>query len=107
MRFTRPLHSRQMTRRRFGGAVLEMVLILPVMLYLAFGTVEFGYFFYVKHTLEGAARDGARAAVPAGAIYSDITAAIDSAMQAGNLSSSGYTIQVKDGSTVITSLSSA
>ena len=105
MRFTRPPHSRQTTRRRFGGAVLEMVLILPVMLYLAFGTVEFGYFFYLKHSLQGAARDGARAAVPAGAVYSDVTAAVDSAMQAANLSGSGYTIQVKDGATVVANLS--
>ncbi len=98
--------SKTHSRRRFGGAVLEMVLILPVLLYLAFGTVEFGYFFYVKHSLEGAARDGARAAIPSSAVYSDITSAVDAAMQAANLSSSGYTIQVKDGSTVITTLSS-
>ena len=93
--------------RRVGGAVLEMVLILPVLLYLAFGTVEFGYFFYVKHSLEGAARDGARASIPSGAVYSDITSAVDTAMSAANLSSSGYAIQVKDGSTVITTLASA
>src|SRR6478609_1037969 len=106
MRFTRPLHSRQTTRRRFGGAVLEMILILPVLLYLAFGTVEFGYFFYVKHSLEGAARDGARAAIPSGALYSDVTSAVDTAMSAANLSSSGYSTQVKDGATIVVSLSS-
>lgn len=94
-------------RRTRGGAVLEMILILPVLLYLAFGTVEFGYYFYVKHSLEGAARDGARAAIPSGAVYSDITSAVSTAMSAANLSGSGYTVQVKDGSTVITSLSSA
>jgi Flp pilus assembly protein TadG len=97
----------QVRRRRFGGAVLEMILILPVLLYLAFGTVEFGYFFYVKHSLEGAARDGARAAIPSGAVYSDITGAVDTAMSAANLSSSGYTVTVKDGSTVIGTLGSA
>ena len=43
--------------RRSGGAVLETVLVMPVLLYLAFGIVEFGYYFYVKHSLEGAARD--------------------------------------------------
>ncbi len=95
------------TRRRFGGAVLEMILILPVLLYLAFGTVEFGYYFYVQHTLEGAARDGVRASIPAGAVYADITAAVDAAMAASNLASSGYTIQVKDGAAVILNLGSA
>jgi Flp pilus assembly protein TadG len=107
MRTSHASTSRRTSRRRFGGAVLEMVLIMPVLLYLAFGTVEFGYYFYVKHSLEGAARDGVRAAIPSGAAYSDITSAVDSAMSAANLSGSGYTIQVKDGSTVITTLSSA
>jgi Flp pilus assembly protein TadG len=107
MRMIRPTRSIKPSRRRFGGAVLEMILILPVLLYLAFGTVEFGYFFYVKHALEGAAREGARAAIPSGAVYSDITDAVSTAMQAANLSGSGYTVQVKDGSTIITSLSSA
>jgi len=35
------------------------------MLSLAFGTVEFGYYFYVEHTMQVAAREGARA----GAVY--------------------------------------
>jgi Flp pilus assembly protein TadG len=107
MRSVHTLSSRRICRRRFGGAVLEMVLVMPVLLYLAFGTVEFGYFFYVKHSLEGAARDGARASIPSGAVYSDITSAVDSAMAASNLAGSGYTIQVKDGSTVVANLSSA
>ena len=107
MHVNQPRNSTRISRRRFGGAVLEMILILPVLLYLAFGTVEFGYYFYVKHSLEGAARDGARAAIPSGALYSDITTAVDNAMSAANLSGSGYTTQVKDGSTVITTLTSA
>src|SRR5438270_7048323 len=104
------MHSRnggRISRRRFGGAVLETVLVMPVLLYLAFGVVEFGYFFYVKHSLEGAARDGCRAAIPAGAVYSDITNAVTTAMSAAGLASSGYTVQVKDNGTVVANLSSA
>lgn len=94
-------------KRRRGGAVLETILILPILLYLAFGTVEFGYYFYVKHSLEGAARDGCRAAIPSGAAYSDITSAVTTAMSASNLSGSGYTVTVQDNGTTIVSLSSA
>ncbi len=49
-----------MRRDRFrrGNAVLEMALVLPILLLLAFGMVEFGYFFYVKNNLQGAAREG-------------------------------------------------
>src|SRR5258708_27865599 len=95
----------KISRRRFGGAVLETVLVMPVLLYLAFGVVEFGYFFYVKHSLEGAARDGCRAAIPAGAVYSDITNAVSTSMSASNLSTSGYPVHVKDNRTVVPHLS--
>ena len=45
---------------RRGGAILEAALVLPILLALSFGMVEYGYYFFVKHTLQGAARDGAR-----------------------------------------------
>lgn len=95
------IHSRSrrgsgVTRRRFGGAVLETVLILPVLLYLAFGIVEFGYFFYVKHSLEGSARDGCRAFIAAGATPTDISNGVGASMTASNLASSGYTIVTTD-----------
>lgn len=84
------------SRRRFGGAVLETVLILPVLLYLAFGIVEFGYYFYVKHSLEGSARDGCRAFIASGATPTDISNSVGTSMSASNLASSGYTITTTD-----------
>ena len=50
-------------RARRGNAVLETALVLPILLALSFGLVEFGYFFYVKHNMQGAAREGARVAI--------------------------------------------
>ena len=94
-------NGRKCSRRRFGGAVLETVLILPVLLYLAFGVVEFGYYFYVKHSLEGAARDGCRAFIASGATLTDVTNAVSVSMSASNLGSSGYTVQTQDGATVL------
>ena len=79
-----------------------LVLILPVLLYLAFGVVEFGYYFYVKHSLEGSARDGCRAFIVAGATLTDVNNAVSASMTAANLSGSGYTVQVLDGATVLT-----
>jgi hypothetical protein len=52
-------------RRRLGAEVLEAALVMPILLAMGFGTVEFGYYFYTEHNLEGAAREGARAAIPA------------------------------------------
>ena len=45
--------------RRRGGSLLEAAIVLPVLIYVAFGTVEFGYYFFVKHSLDGAAREEA------------------------------------------------
>ena len=51
-------------RRRWkGNAVIEVALTLPVVLALSFGCVEFGYFFFVKNSVQGAAREGARTAI--------------------------------------------
>jgi len=52
-------------RGRSGTEVLEMALILPLLLLLAFGTVEFGYWFYLEHNFQAAARDGVRAGIVA------------------------------------------
>ncbi len=46
-----------------GQALVEFALILPVLVLLVFGMVEFGRAMYLKNMLNNAARAGARAAV--------------------------------------------
>lgn len=46
-----------------GQALIETALILPLLLILILGIMEFGRGFYLKNTLENAARAGARFAV--------------------------------------------
>ena len=77
---------------RRGNAVIEAVLVIPILLLLAFGTVEFGHFFFVKHGVQGAAREGARAAIVAGATNADVNAAINTSMTASGLQGSGYVV---------------
>jgi len=80
-------------RRRWrGSAVLDAALVFPILLSLTFGTVEYGYYFYVKHTLQGAAREGARAAIPSTATNALVTAAVSNAMTAAGLQNSGYSV---------------
>src|SRR4051812_16872520 len=78
-RFPRP--SGRSLRRR-GNAVLEAALVLPILLALAFGTVEFGHFFYCKHTFQGAARDGARVAILSSSTNTSVTTAVANTMTA-------------------------
>jgi Flp pilus assembly protein TadG len=54
---------RRLSDRRRGAETLELALALPLLLVLAFGTIEFGYWFYLEHNFQAAAREGARAAI--------------------------------------------
>ncbi len=58
---------RMMTRRRgraeSGAAAVEFAIIVPVLLLLVLGIVDFGYAFGQKLALNHAAREGARMAV--------------------------------------------
>ena len=53
----------QPTRRRGGMAMVEFVLILPALLVILFGILEFGVLFFQWQTLSNAAREGARHAI--------------------------------------------
>lgn len=79
-------------RARRGGAVLELCLVLPILLMLAFGVAEYGYFFYVKNTVQGVAQTAARTAITSSASNSSVTTIVTNMMTAANLQGSGYTV---------------
>ena len=85
--------NRKSPRRHWGGAVLEAAIVVPVLLSLAFGTVEFGYYFFVKNTLQGAAREGARAAIISTSVYTDVTTAVTSSLTGAGMTTITTTIQ--------------
>ena len=90
----KPIYANQSRRRWRGSAVLDAALVFPILLSLTFGTVEYGYYFYVKHSLQGAAREGARAAITPTAANSDVTTAVSNTLTAAGLSNSGYTTTI-------------
>jgi Flp pilus assembly protein TadG len=79
-------------RRTRGGSLIELVLVLPILLSLSFGIAEYGYYFYVKNTMLGAARNGARQAILSTATNTTVTSTISSTMTAAGLQNSGYTV---------------
>jgi Flp pilus assembly protein TadG len=87
--------------------MVEMVLVAVILFYLCFGMIEFGYCFYVENTMEGAAREGCRAAIVNGAAYSDITTALNNALSTAGLPSTGYSLTVQDNGSTVTSSSFA
>jgi len=62
-----PLLSRLVAPRRPGrrraAAVVEFAVVLPLLLTILFGIIEYGWVFMVRQTLQTAAREGCRLAV--------------------------------------------
>jgi len=57
--------STQITRRRpdSGEALVEMALVLPILLVLSLGMLDFGRAFHTKNIVDAAAREACRVAV--------------------------------------------
>ena len=50
-------------RDRKGMTIVEFALVLPIFAILLFAIIEFGYYFFVQHTLQFATREGTRLAL--------------------------------------------
>lgn len=80
-------------KNRRGGMVLEAAIVLPVlMFFLIFPAVEWGYMFYVKHTFQGAAREGARMAIVTGSTNAKVRTHIENAMRIAGFEPPKYEI---------------
>lgn len=79
-------------RGRRGSSLIEAAFVFNVLLLLSFCTVEFGYFLYAKHTIQGAAREGARAAVVPGASTTDVNTAIARVLFAAGMNTGSTSI---------------
>lgn len=77
--------SKRFSRR--GTAVVEAAVVAPLMLLSMFGMMEVGYAFMIKQTVTLASREGARAAALPGGTMTEVTAAVDAAMGAADLTS--------------------
>jgi Flp pilus assembly protein TadG len=88
--------SAPLGRRRRGSALLDMAFVLPILLGLAFGVVEYGYFFFVKNSVQAAAREGARAAAVPSATLQNVVDSVSSVMTASGLNKTDYTVAVTD-----------
>jgi Flp pilus assembly protein TadG len=102
--------------RRRGGAVLELALTLSILFSICYGLIECGYYFYVKNTMEGAAREGCRAGIVTGGTTAACNSAVKNQLQAAGLvantaTASGsagtytlgsYTVTYEDNGTTIT-----
>lgn len=63
-----------------GASLAEFALVLPVLVMLVFGIVEFGIAFTKAQAIEAAAREGARLASIEASTYADVNARVNDAL---------------------------
>ncbi len=83
-------------RRRAGGSLVEMALVMPLLIYMAFGLVEFGQFMYIKHAFEAAARDGMRIAVLSNSTQAQVTTALTNTLAQANVTYNSSWLTITD-----------
>jgi Flp pilus assembly protein TadG len=69
-----------------------MALLMLPLLWLTFGAIDFGWYFYLQHNLEGAARNGVRRAILSSSSNADAQASVDKIMNASGFKSGAYTV---------------
>jgi len=80
-----------------GLIAVEAALILPIILVLTFGALEYGWFFLKAQDTTNAARQGARVACRPDAALGDVLTAISALMNAADMGGSGYVVTVTPG----------
>ena len=88
------------TSRSRGIATLEFVIIMPVLLILLFGVMEYGWMLTKSGEVVNAAREGARAGARADAVNGDINSVVDERMTQAGMGGAGYTTTITNAATV-------
>jgi hypothetical protein len=60
MRYRVLSNRKRLIRREHGAVALEFAIVLPVLMLLVFGIIDFGHAWYMKHLISDAGREGAR-----------------------------------------------
>ena len=84
-------------QRTWGGALLELCLVLLLLVLLTFGAMEYGWMFFRIQQVTNAARSGARSAVLPDATGTDVGSIVDAMMSGWGIYSGSYTMSVSPG----------
>lgn len=92
----RTVGHRERGRDERGQALVELILVLPVVLALTAGVFELGYYIHVRDVVDMAAAQAARTAAIDGAVTAGASAAATSILHGSGLSvrQAGYTLCV-------------
>ncbi len=79
---------------RRGLATIEFALVLPLLLMLTLGPMEYGWMFLQAHKITNAAQQGARIGVLPDRTAADVEQVVATLMNRAGLADSGYTVAV-------------
>jgi len=85
-------HNQTDTSSIRGAAVVELAVVLPLLLTIVFGIIEFGWIFMVRETLTNASREGCRVAVLQGSTDQNINDQVATSIAGAGLT--GYTVGI-------------
>jgi Flp pilus assembly protein TadG len=85
------LHIRKRAGER-GQGLVEFALVLPILLLLVLGIMDFGYFLFQMNAVSGAAREGVRVAAVTAPDAAAVTAAVTNLLTAANMQNPVVTI---------------
>lgn len=92
-----------MRQKDRGAAAVEFALILPILVLLVFGIIQYGYFFFQSTAVEAATRDASRRASIGGYTCGDLFNAVqNSAGVDARITSVGVTGAAVSGATQMT-----
>lgn len=80
------------SRRRRALALVEMAIVLPLLILLTSGVLEYSWMFLKAQVITNAAREGARAGVLIDGVAGNVVTRVHAAMVVAGLNNSGYTL---------------
>lgn len=102
MRWSHRSPCRDGRRPDAGMALIEAAFVLPILLVLAMGMLDFGRAFYFKHLLDEAAREGCRVAVVTTPDPDIVAARVDDVLGAGGITPTSVTVAGPDPARMVT-----
>ncbi len=84
-----PLNGRS---RSEGIVLVELAIVLPLLLMLTFGIIEYGWLFLKAQQVTNAARQGARVGATPDATNADVENAVSTVLTAAGMGGSGYSL---------------
>ncbi len=88
---------RAISTKSRGAAIIEMAIVLPLLLLLTLGLIEYGWMVIKQSQISDVTRYAARQAALPSATNGIVTANVATAMTSDNLNGSGYTVTTNPG----------